>query len=168
MALRRHLGGTQEAPRRHPEAPRASRRPQEVLEAKCAKTTVFFLFSRCLYICKVASCPRDLPAGCVCVRAACGAYLSSEKTRPWIFGTCILLVLCYFVILSYLEAPWDPGGTQEAPRRHPGGTQGIQGSRSVLDTKSDTPLNKNAKAALTFKFYEGVLRVGITKYCKLQ
>ena len=27
-------GGTQEAPRRHPEAPRAPRRLQEVLEAK--------------------------------------------------------------------------------------------------------------------------------------
>jgi len=49
---------------------------------------------------------------------ACGASATSEKTRPWIFGTCILLILWYFVILSDLEAPWyrkHPGDTQEAP-----------------------------------------------------
>ena len=38
--------GTQEPPRRHPgdtpEAPRASRRLEAALEAKCAKTIVFF------------------------------------------------------------------------------------------------------------------------------
>ena len=80
-------------------------------------------FSRLLYICKVPSCPRGLPALCVCVAAACGASATSKKTHTWIFGTCILWILWYFVILSYLEAPWDPRNTQEAPRKHPGSTQ---------------------------------------------
>ena len=40
---------------------------------------------------------QGLPAGCVCVVAACGASATSEKTRPWIFGACILWILSIFV-----------------------------------------------------------------------
>jgi hypothetical protein len=36
---------------------------------------------------------QGLPAGCVCVAAACGASATSEKTRPWNFGAYILWIL---------------------------------------------------------------------------
>ena len=36
------------------------------------------------------------------------------------------------MILSYLEAPSDPRNTQEAPRKHPGGTQE---ARDILETE---------------------------------
>ena len=45
---------------------------------------------------------------------------------------------------------------------------GLQGSRGVLEVKSSTTLEQNAKVALKFQFHEVFLRVGITKYCKLQ
>ena len=32
----------------------------------------------------------------------------------------------------------------------------------------DAPPQRNAKNAFIFKFHEGFLRVGVTKYCKLQ
>jgi len=99
-----------------------------------------------------------------------------KKNTPWMFGTCILLILLLWnhrwgiIALEasgkHLEASSrHPGGTQQAPRRHPGDTQG---SRSVSDTKSCTFLSKNTKVALKYKFHEMFLRVGITKYCKLQ
>ncbi len=34
--------------------------------------------------------------------------------------------------------------------------------------KNDTPLSKNTKVPLTYKLYYVFLRVGVTKYCKLQ
>ena len=40
---------------------------------------------------------QSLPAGSVCVAAACGASATSEKTRPWISGACILCILSIFV-----------------------------------------------------------------------
>ena len=40
---------------------------------------------------------RVPPALCVCVAAACGASATSEKTRPWNSGVCILCILSIFV-----------------------------------------------------------------------
>ena len=41
---------------------------------------------------------QSLPALCVCVAAACGASATSEKTRPWNFGVCILRILSFLTI----------------------------------------------------------------------
>ena len=38
----------------------------------------------------------------------------------------------------------------------------------VSDTESDTRLSENAKVHLKCRFYDVFLRVGVTKYCKLQ
>ena len=45
---------------------------------------------------------------------------------------------------------------------------GLQGSRGVLEAKSSTTLEQNPKVPLKYEFHEVFLRVGITKYCKLQ
>jgi len=45
-----------------------------------------------------------------------------------------------------------PGGTQEAPRRHPG-------LQRPLRENIATPLSYNAKVPLNVQFHEGVLRV---------
>ena len=39
---------------------------------------------------------RAPQALCGCVAAACGASAPSKKTRPWIFGVCILWILSFF------------------------------------------------------------------------
>ncbi len=59
-------------------------------------------------------------------------------------------------------------GELERPGRLLEAVLGLQGSIGVLEAEINTPLCYNATVALNFKFYEGVLRVGITKYCKLQ
>jgi len=41
---------------------------------------------------------------CVCVAAACGASATSEKTLPWIFGTCIV----DFVDFLSISGPSQP------------------------------------------------------------
>jgi hypothetical protein len=39
------------------------------------------------------------------VVAACGASATSEKTRPWIFGACILWILSIFVDFLKMGRP---------------------------------------------------------------
>ena len=63
----------------------------------------------------------------------------------------------------------DKGGTWrhlERPGRLLEAVLGLEGSIGVLEGEINTTLEQNAKKQLQFQFYEGGLRVGITKYCK--
>ena len=66
---------------------------------------------------------------------------------------------------AFLEATWEAFGShlgsiweleaEEASGRH-------------LDSKVATPPQRNAKVPFNFQFYDGFLKVGVPKYCKLQ
>jgi len=72
------------------------------------------------------------------------------------------LELISLVIPGMMMEPWpecQPKKSQEAPKRHPGGTQGIQGSKGLRERNIATPLSYNAKVPFNFQFHEGFLRV---------
>ena len=84
--------------------PAALRRPQKkhapgILEhVSCVFCRFLSISAKCYWlfmICSDLNCFcrfEGLPAGCVCVVAACGASATSDKTRPWNFGACILWI----------------------------------------------------------------------------
>ena len=65
----------------------------------------------------------------------------------------------------HLAGVWEASGET---RETPGGSLWLEGSRRVLEAKSNTPLSLNATSSRTCQFYDVFLRVGITKYRKLQ
>ena len=79
-------------------------------------------------------------------------------------------------ILSAISWLWHPGcRLREASGTRLGGIWEASGSQSrpeeargSFEPKIDTPPQQNAKVPLKCQFYDAFLRVGVTKYCKLQ
>jgi len=65
-------------------------------------------------------CFQGLPAGCVCVRAACGASATSEKKTPLDFGTCVLWMLWFLSDFKPLVCFYKYGRSDQMtmPARH--------------------------------------------------
>ena len=77
-------------------------------------------------------------------------------------------IACALPLTATQDASQKKGGT----RRHPGGTQeALRASRAPEGswTQELIPLcSQMLRVLFKFQFHDGVLRVGVTKYCKLQ
>ena len=128
--------------------PAALRRPQKkhapgILEhVSCVLCRLLLIFVDFYYFLLVLGSPSPVRL----VVAACGASATSEKTRPWIFGTCILWMLSIFVDFRspkwYLEA--SAGGVAHSPRQLRGGAPGTNFGRSgELGQHRENPIQIN-------------------------
>ena len=72
---------------------------------------------------------------------------------------------CWVPFGRHLGTIWETFGN------HLGGIwelEAEEASGRLLDSFWATPPQRNAKVAFIFQFYEGFLKVGVPKYCKLQ